>query len=497
MMILLLCACLVGGKENPKPADTGGAAVLVSGKKVGLDELAKNFEKKHGLTEADRSEDGAHRMLDKDYVNLTLGVFDLRYPIAALGDAKRAHDLNDIALLLIKMQQRWVEWLGADAATKTDAGAAADALTRWLKTVKPPELAKATEKSPTERDPLVLLKADPALMKSEGTFESLMRKGKYLSAPRATPLEIPVVISPNRSDFVHLASYLGSLSNQNRATFWVDSMPSWSDLRWGDMTVLALEFALPTKEGVDITKGLDMNEREPTGLLQNVCFKLMTTLAAKDLGKSLDPTLHQALITNLVIDVVGENNVTIGAGASTAAYSRFVPGGKSSGGKLAKRSAEGRFRDSKGKDHFVGTLKDFFAESETQRLKAHAVAPGDDGIAIALYAHDDRDPHFLDAPFLDSNTKRAIPPPYEDDSKEFLRAYGSAFLFWLQTKAVVQSNTPEAMLGSLMKGATVAAGGEPFAFEAKVKEIYGVPWSAPDLKTDSLEGRFLRWLTKP
>ncbi|MFO0983837.1 MAG: hypothetical protein U1E76_19275 [Planctomycetota bacterium] len=274
-------------------------------------------------------------------------------------------------------------------------------------------------------------------------------------------------------------------------------MPTWSDLRWGDLTVLALEYAASGHDGVDISKGVDMNEREPTGMLQNVAHKLMTSLAAHDLGKNVDATLQQALVTNMVIELLGENNVTLGAGNATTSYQRFVPGGRSSGGKLPKHSAEGRFREDKGKDHFVGILKEFFAESAAQRAKQKP-PPEADHIVFALYARDDNDPHFIDAPFLEpSLSKRSLPPAQELDYAEFLRAYGSAFAHWLQDKAVIQSNSPAALLQSLLGAASSTPEGQAFPFAQKVQEIYGIPWSSTDLKADSLEGRFLRWLTKP
>jgi hypothetical protein len=496
MPITWLCAFVLSLPPAPAASDNV-PSVLVSGKKTTLEDLAKGFEKKHALEDADRNEEGARRMLERDYLHFTFGAFDLHYPITFLADAKRGRELNDIATVIVKMQHRWTEWVGTETALKTETRTAAEALTKWLKSWKPADLAKALDQNPTVRDPLVLLKADPSVAQATTALAEVVSGGKYLAAPRASPLRIPVVLAPTRAEFVTLASYLGTLSDSNRSVFWVNSMPSWSDLRWGDLTVLALEFALPSREGVDIAKAYDMNEREATGMQQNVTFKLFAPLLAHDLGKHLDPNLQQGLITNLVIDLLGENNVTLGTGAATSAYQRFVPGGRSSGGKLKKKSAEGRFRDDKGKDHFIAVLKDFFSDSASQRLKAKKEGPPDDRILFAIYAHDDRDPVMLEAPFLQPATQPAVSAPFEDDYKEFMRSYQSAFVFWLQTKAVMQASTPEALLQSLLKAASATPEGETFPFAAKVQEIYGIPWTAADPKADSLEARFLRWLLKP
>src|SRR5262249_22139536 len=158
MLITLLCAFVLAADSSP--------SVLVAGKKVSLEDLAKTFEKKHGLEEADRSEDGARRMLSRDYVHLALGLFDLHYPASFIGDAKRGRELNDIATTIVKMQQRWMEWLGAENTMKVETRTSAEALTRWLKGWKPADLARAIDQSPTDRDPLVLLKADPATVQA-------------------------------------------------------------------------------------------------------------------------------------------------------------------------------------------------------------------------------------------------------------------------------------------------------------------------------------------
>jgi hypothetical protein len=81
------------------------------------------------------------------------------------------------------------------------------------------------------------------------------------------------------------------------------------------------------------------------------------------------------------------------------------------------------------------------------------------------------------------------------DYREFFRAYKCGFTNWLQTESDPKDKAGcEARFRDLLHKMHGRDASEPF--EALVQEIYGVPLSAKDGETDTLEWRYLKWLAK-
>jgi hypothetical protein len=200
------------------------------------------------------------------------------------------------------------------------------------------------------------------------------------------------------------------------------------------------------------------------------------------------------LAVNMVIELFGENNARAGgsgAGNMTSSQSKFIPGGKSSGGQLARRNADTRFRESKGRDHFVPILRacqrqgaDLFAKSDKSARGAVDCFALTEGTAMST-------PFVVHAPFLGgAAATKDVPANMQNDYLELLRAYKGSFAFWLQTKGTGPSAdaTPASLFARFLLSVKTGA---------DVSDIYGVPLSSADLSTDSLELRFLKWLAKP
>ena len=79
------------------------------------------------------------------------------------------------------------------------------------------------------------------------------------------------------------------------------------------------------------------------------------------------------------------------------------------------------------------------------------------------------------------------------DYQELLRAYKSAFLYWLQTQAEGKKKSPALFAEFLKRLATDSR----YSFEELLQDHYGgVPLSSAQVGKRDLEGRFLRWLGK-
>ena len=100
------------------------------------------------------------------------------------------------------------------------------------------------------------------------------------------------------------------------------------------------------------------------------------------------------------------------------------------------------------------------------------------------------EPYLAKAPFLmETSNSEPVPAGHSDEWLEFRRAYSSAFVHWLQTQAKGKGKS-----GSALRRLLRETGETPF--EKAVEFIHDVPLTASDGSVESLEWRFLRWLSK-
>jgi hypothetical protein len=443
--------------------------------------IAEEYRRAHGIDPQAAGDDALATLFERDYLTAAIGLFDVRYPKGLISEPRRATDLVHILGAAVDVQTRWFAWRGETGEAVTEL----EALGKWLDGAKSGALVSAGKDG--ARDLFKLLGANDEVLARRNKIAQAMLDGSWLGiGPDPTEPLPKIVISPVRGDFISLASFVGSLDDPSKKFLWVESLPGWSDFRCHGLQTLALEYGSAGQK--DWTKGTDMNEHEPRGQLQHVAQKMSELIVRRCLVPRLDGEVLDGLSTNLVIDLYGENNSRgsgSGAGTGVGAYSHFVPGGRASGGTLSRKSADTRWRASRGRDHFLPTLRSCQRVGGDVAAKAKRGARGD----IMFFAMEDAmggPPPLVQAPlFGEGRPVQEIVESAKQDYFDFLRAYRSAFAFWLQTKATGAdaAAAPAALFAKLIAG----AGATP-------DEVYGVPLSSKDLSADCLELRFLKWL---
>jgi hypothetical protein len=318
-----------------------------------------------------------------------------------------------------------------------------------------------------------------------------------------------LVLSPTREDFLGLGSFAGALSADGKRLLWTDSLALWTSFNFRTLHVIALEHPATYPGQGDITQGMDMNAKEKTGLLQHVVQAAAELLIGHTWGESLPPELSSGLAMVMVIELFKENNVRAGGGSGgrrTPAYSKFVPGGRSSGGRLPAISAEPRWREDKGKDFFLEVLRAAQKDGAKDAFKALGTSR-DKRAFFALHSDAGTPGHFVQAPFLEVVNPQPVPAGYTNDFREFFRAYRCAFAYWLKNKAksAQEKAAAEELLRRFLQALTppwAAEEGEndeeeeESPFVRAVAEVYGMPFSGEDGAAQSLEWAFLDWLAR-
>jgi hypothetical protein len=103
----------------------------------------------------------------------------------------------------------------------------------------------------------------------------------------------------------------------------------------------------------------------------------------------------------------------------------------------------------------------------------------------------------VSAPFFGAQVAKKPYPKFEflPDYREFFRAYKCCFFDWLKKSG--DKTSPEASDAKFREFLKKLNGRAPdVTYEALVQQIYGVPLSAANGSSDSLEWRFLDWLAK-
>jgi hypothetical protein len=212
-------------------------------------------------------------------------------------------------------------------------------------------------------------------------------------------------------------------------------------------------------------------------------------------GERVPSAFVGGLSMNLVVDTYGVVNTRVDGdtrGRVAGKREVFIPGGNSEGGFLSKNSAETRWRENYGKDHFLPALKlaqeEGGEEAKQDKNKPACFAVRDDAGGAK---------HVVRAPFLGSAAAESKPPPdtFVGDWSEFLRAYKSGFIYWLQTAAVGNEKASRERFATLLRKLSDPATANDF--EKVVAEVYdGAPLSSAEVGKECLEGQFLRWLPK-
>lgn len=460
---------------------------LVGQKQLPFGEIATQFLADSGLAGKKPRDVDLDTLLAHSFAQITIGVMDVYYPRAYLADDRGVEQFQRIAIGLLDVQEAWTDWtfpkLPADFKK---LGSEIDHYRKWIKSWKPKAISQlatndgsATRLSPEKAE---TAQANDQIAKLLGTMT-----GK----PTAREL---IVLSPTRKHFVGLMAYIGAHDEGFRPSYWDDSVRLWTET-WGpgrpNMQLIALESPSPTA-GEDYTAGFDMNTREKTGLLEHVTQRAAFSLLLHTMATQFDQEVQGGVAQDLVIELLGENNARSGGsgvGNEAGAYGGFVPGGRSEGGGLIAANADSRFRETLGRDYFVRPL----AKAQKAGAKSDS-SPTGRFACFLLEGNGGSEKRPCHAPFLEEpvEPREALPAAFHNDLLELLRAYRSAFVFWLRNHAAGTKKKSNEQFAEFVRQHAVA----PSSAAAKqlYAKVYGVPLSTPDITVDSLEQRFLKWL---
>ncbi len=486
--------------------------------RIDYEGILAQARERYGLEAQDLSAYSIDALLDRDsFAKAEIGPFDLRLPVHEMEDKGGADLMREATTNMLDLLEVWAEWTRVDKdavdAIHSDIGV----LRKWVKSWSNRNFKKALNEE-----------GDSLFERMKTADDGVRAAGRRLAealSPRFDP-EVPgkpaqIVLAPTRETFAELSTLVGAIEATRKEILWGPDAVFHS-AAWGtEVQVVALEYAHWPWDTDHPFNGDSMNGFVKTGRRQHVVDRAAASLTRAVFNSIASPLVEQALKTNLLIEVVGEERPTFSswsfnfsrAGGSTAPYSRFVPGGNSAGGTLPARPAsagpttgsttsseESPYRDKNGRDHFMDPL----AKGQKRGFKLAARDPD-----IPSDKKRDRLAHFavgilgkseavpVTAPFLGDAAEDKPTPPNEfiDEYEEFFRAYRSGFLHWLRTEGQAEDEaaSPAAFARLLERLRTRS---KSDTLSSMVGEVYGIPLSGVDGETDSLEWRFLARVSK-
>ncbi len=453
------------------------------------EELAATFLRQHDLEGRAPGEVELEEVLGAHFLAADVGLFQVWIPRAPLADRAHAADFRDSCAALCEAQARWIEWLGESAQGGAAAADALRAQGKWISKWPVRGFAGLGPGTAVE-----LLEADEDARAATEVAASALRLGSVLGLSLETPAPVRLVLMPERGGFVEFLAFTGWNHPDLRSIYWAPGVETWTEFRIDDLQVIALEYPAVAPAPGEYATGSSMKDRYPQGLEQQVVQLGMNQLLAHLHGASLPDAMVRGLSINLLIDQYGECHTRNDGdlrGRVTDEREVFVHGGRSEGGLLPPNVAENRWRSDHGKHRYTRILKQAQRSGASQdKRNKHRYN------SFQLFADDDREQAVAHAPYYGPGPDGAeqLPPAFAQDMAEFLRAYDVAFLHYLRSAgAGSKSKSAEAfsrLLGQLRS--------EPEApsFAAAVEAVYGLPLSNPAVDGDSVEGRYLKWLSK-
>ncbi len=435
---------------------------------------------------------GFEATLQEHFVKVQLGLFEVRFPTSGL--APHPDRLRESAAALVKAQIQLLEWVEPLHIEQKGVHDDFVAIDRWVKGWKDSALKKITGRPAP--DLAEALAAPEPVRAALGRACDAMVRGEVLGVPREGG-PVRIFLMPTRKDFVEFVAFSGWTREEQRNQFWVEGAVDWAMCFVESDQIVALEYGVVGRAPGEYALGTGMNENDPTGMQQQVVQLAMNSLFDTYCGGRAPAAFVQGLSMNLVIDVYGQIETRVDGDVRSRVTGKqevFVPGGDPDGGWLPKNSAESRWRERKGTDHFLKILR--LAQKE-----GHDLAEKTYTAAAFFGVRDDTGGqiHPVHAPFLGGAAAggASIPDSFVGDFNELLRAYKSAFIYWLQAEAGGTAKASKEKFASLLRGLADAPAEGDFDFETAFAESYdGAPLSDAQASTASLEGKFLAWLQK-
>ncbi len=461
------------------------------GGSLDFEKAARLFLSARGTEAATPDAVTLEQVIEDHFLWIQLGLFDVRFPTT--GMAEHSAQLKECAAALVQAQLKLLDWLqplrSEQKALRTDLGA----IGQWIKSWKEGDLKKVAGR-PAPDFPSALAATDAVKAALERSSEAMTR-GVALGFSRETTEDVRLYLMPTRKDFVEFVALTGWIRTEQQGSFWAEGALDWAMCFLDQGQIIALEYAVARRPAGDYSLGTPMNERGPTCMQEQVVQLALNSLFDTYSAGRAPPAFVQGLAMNLVIDVFGQIDTRVDGDVRsrvTEKREEFVPGGDPDGGGLPKISADSRWRDTKGADHFLRAMR--VAQKDGKDL---AKEGENEAAVFGLRSDDGMHVQAVHAPFLGASASGAneIPDEFSGDLAELVRSYKSAFIFWLQTEGGKSAKTSKERFAQLFQ--KLADSAQETTFETAFPEIYdGAPLSDTSASPASLEGRFLVWIQK-
>jgi len=479
---------------GPVPA----GPLSINADELPYDMLAQNFRERYGIENVPREETDFHKVLTDNFMHTQVGIFHLymsRYELdtknAAEGKSS-ADSFKGIAAALLQAQEKWLDWLAPAGLDQAQVRKDLKTMAGWVKSWRNSVLVKESKEGAQEL--LDALKAKQKVHEASSRLAVYMGSLAAFGKQRDEPVYEPIVLVPNRKEFVEYMSFAGWIDPELRPIFWKPEVIVWTEFYLLKTKILALEYAAHgTAEG-DYEAGVSMNEVAPSGMQQQIVQLATNAMLDNFFGSSVPPAFAGGLSLNLVVEVFGEARTRVDGDLRerrTQAIEIFVPGGNSAGGVLPTNSAGSRWREDNGSHFFArilkGSQKDGAQMSKKARDKISHFRLLDDDKVKNTVIHGP----FLGTPAMDFELPAKA---FQGDYVEFLRSYRCGFVNWLHIRALKKKKDAEAKFAELL--IELSKSEDSAAFEKTFDRVYELPLSHEELDGNSLEGGFLTWLSK-
>ena len=498
---LALCSFAAPGPHSAASVEPSSLGLATSDDdkskyKVDFEALGMAVIKRAGLTETPIEEVSPEDLLETSFLTVRLGIFDLCISKHSSEDRNKAGDFIELGDALLEIQAAFLGWIGESAPGYKDAKKDIKTLKSWLKSIKRDAVAKIDKDGRGEISAL-LPKVSPDVLAAQKRFGEYMATGTALGLGREGELVEPVLLAPDRREFLELLSSFGLLYPDQQYIYHDNEVLDWTNTYCNDLTVVALEFAELGSSTSGAFGGVSMNSRSNTGMAQQIAQLSAGAMFDNLYGSKIPPSLAGAFAVNLVIEVFGECNTRVDGDLKsrrTEAREIFVPGGNPDGGILPPLMADSRWRSEHGADFYLTGLQGSQAAGASEGKKRNQKVQ-----FFEIKNDMENDNMFLRSPFLGTlaaERNLIIPDVYFGDAQEMFRAYRTAFAYWLKTKAVKKKKDGALAFSELL---VTLAQAEPTddVLEETIEKIYEMPLTSADpTAKEDLEGTFLLWLSK-
>ncbi|MDF1800217.1 MAG: hypothetical protein P1V81_13640 [Planctomycetota bacterium] len=481
-MIKLLATALLSLVATTAPVAEDG---------IDFERHANGFALDHNLVGVDEWDIDFRAILEKGYAHVSLGLFEVYYPIPDLQDSKKAATFRGLCLHVLDMQQLWLDMLKPETGKLKQVESDLKLMRKWVAGWSISKLGKLDPKG--EHDLLLAFKDTKRYGEASDRLQASFLRGESLGMAREEAQPAPLVLCPTRKEFVRLVCYAGLVFEEERDNYWADDLHTWIEGRIMDLRVIALEYADTERAASDIYGGSPMNVRREDELEQHVIQRAFLSLLQNYYGDRMDPALAVGLAINVDIDLFGKDHARLEGdprGNSTPPREVFVPGGNPDGGFLPPLNADSHWREFEGEERYLTKL------SQSQNHGNRSDQDTQEKLeSFQLIDDAESNQRVIRAPFLGSPAASAPMPPADfiGDYMEFFRAYRTGFAQFLRVEAGSSAKDSAKRFATLMT--TLANDEASRTLEEIVPEVYdGKTLSSEELGKSDLEGRFLRWL---